>query len=93
VTASADEAARLVAAGNDLEDRGLLDAAQEHYLRAIAAAPQAPRPWLNLGNVLARQGRAADAIAAVQSALAIAPDFAPAHLQPRAAVSRERAAR
>ena len=74
-----DEATRLVALGNDLEDRGRLDEAQACYRQAIAAAPLTPRPWLNLGNVLERQGHVQAAVEAASEAIAVAPDFAPAH--------------
>ncbi len=79
MTVADDEVSRLIAAGNALEDRGELDAAQAHYLRAVALAPDAPRPWLNLGNVLERKGRIGEAIAAAASAVHAAPTFAPAH--------------
>ncbi|HTQ00552.1 MAG TPA: tetratricopeptide repeat protein [Casimicrobiaceae bacterium] len=79
MTRSDDEAARLIALGNALEDSGRLSEAREHYRRASAAAPGSPRPWLNLGNVLARMGSPGDALGAVDHAIALAPDFAPSH--------------
>jgi predicted O-linked N-acetylglucosamine transferase (SPINDLY family) len=79
LTLSDDEAARLIALGNALEDSGRLSEAREHYRRAADAAPGSPRPWLNLGNVLARMGSPDDALGAVDHAIALAPGFAPSH--------------
>jgi len=79
VTALSDDAQKLIAAGNDLEDRGLLEEARKHYLDAAAVAPASPRPWLNLGNVLERQGQPDAAVEAVETAIKLAPDFAPSH--------------
>ena len=79
MTAAPGDCSALIAAGNALEDRGELDQARARYLEAIAASPESPRPWLNLGNVLARQHRHAEAIDAVRTAIALAPTFGPSH--------------
>ena len=46
---------------------------------AIALRPDVPSLWVNLGGVLAQQGRLAEAIAAFNKAIADKPDFALAH--------------
>ena len=79
MTAPSDEAQRLIAAGNDLEDRGQLEEARQQYLVAATIAPASPLPWLNLGNVLERQGQPDAAVEAVETAIKLAPDFAPAY--------------
>ena len=42
-------------------------------------APASPRPWLNIGNVLERQGRREAAVEAIETAIELAPDFAPSY--------------
>ncbi len=79
VTATSDDASRLIKAGNDLEDRGQLEEARKQYLDAAAMAPASPRPWLNIGNVLERQGRREAAVEAIETAIKLAPDFAPSY--------------
>ncbi len=72
-------AERLIADGHALEDAGRFGEAQQLYQAAADAAPDSPRPWLNLGNVLHRQGRLDDALSATRRAIALAPDFGPGH--------------
>jgi tetratricopeptide (TPR) repeat protein len=49
-------------------------------LRAIALKSDFVDAHSNLGNVLRRQGKVEEAIAACRRAILIKPDFAPAHL-------------
>lgn len=72
------EAQRIIGLGNDLEDRGDLDAALARYREAASLAPRYARAHLNIGNALQRLGRLDDAIVAQRTALAIDASFAPA---------------
>jgi len=57
--------------GNSAYAQKDLGGAERAYRQAIAAHPDAGDAWNNLGQVLADQGRRADALAAVQRAIAL----------------------
>lgn len=63
-----------------LEKRGFPDDAIAHYRAAIAARPDRPEPFSNLGELLARRGQTRDALALFERAVAIAPNYTPAHV-------------
>ncbi len=65
------EAAAL--AGVIHESLGALDQAEKSWRRVLAARPAAPA-WFNLGNVLRRRGREAEAVDAYLQAHRLAPD-------------------
>lgn len=52
---------------------GDLSAAEEHYRQATSASPKGAAAWFGLGNLLGRQGRYAEAIAAYSASLEIDP--------------------
>jgi tetratricopeptide (TPR) repeat protein len=66
------------------ETEGNIAAAIESYRRAIAWQQETSRidehPYVNLGNLLAEQGRSQDAIGPLEKAVAIAPNNAYCHL-------------
>jgi predicted O-linked N-acetylglucosamine transferase (SPINDLY family) len=66
-----DEADRLIAEGNRLEDAGDARAACERYRAALGLAPQYARAHLNLGIALEALGEAEPARRAFEAALAI----------------------
>jgi tetratricopeptide (TPR) repeat protein len=72
------ECERLLALGQALEDRGLLDRAAECFTRATVLRPQFAEAHNDLGVVLLRLGRTDAAIASCQRALALRPQFAAA---------------
>jgi tetratricopeptide (TPR) repeat protein len=72
------ECARLLARGQALEDKGLLDRAAECFTRATVLRPEFAEAHNDLGQVLLRLGRTDAAIASCQRALALRPRFAAA---------------
>lgn len=65
--------------GRLLHNQGDLAAAEDHYRKALAAAPTA-LPWFNLGVVLEDQGRADEAITAYRASLELDPSLGETHL-------------
>jgi tetratricopeptide (TPR) repeat protein len=63
-----------------LHRRGELERAKEHYLAALAIAPELPSSHVDLGAVHAQLGRREEALDQFQEALRIAPDFLDARL-------------
>ena len=59
--------------------RGDFDEAERRYRRVIALAPDNPLVYLNLAGLLDRQGRAAEALDAVQTAIARSVGDGPGH--------------
>jgi len=72
------ECARLLALGQTLEDKGLLDRAAECFTRATVLRPELAEAHNDLGQVLLRLGRTDAAIVSCQRALALRPQFAAA---------------
>jgi Flp pilus assembly protein TadD/2-polyprenyl-3-methyl-5-hydroxy-6-metoxy-1,4-benzoquinol methylase len=64
--------------GGMLKDLGELDLAANSYRRVLSLTPD-PEALNNLGIVLRRQGKMADAIDCYKKALALKPEFAEAH--------------
>ncbi len=62
------------------ERQGDLRGAEEAYRKAIALAPEAPRPRYNLGTLLAQRGEAREAIEQLAAAVRLAPDFKDARI-------------
>jgi len=60
-------------------EAGHLDRTVEHFAQTVRVRPDSPAGHYNLGNALFRQGRRAEAIAALRKALALEPDYALAH--------------
>src|SRR5260370_923033 len=58
---------------------GALDEPHAAYWEAIAGCGDSPLVAMNRATLQARQGRRADAIAALRASLALHPDYAPAH--------------
>jgi protein O-GlcNAc transferase len=69
----------LLAEGNALEDRGEVASAFALYQRAVDAAPDSWRAWLNLGNAHRGLGQFADAASAYREAIEIEGKSAAAH--------------
>ena len=67
-----------VARGQQLEDAGDLQGAEAAFRAAVAAAPDYPRAYLNLGNALQKQRRLADAEAVQREAVRIDEAYVPA---------------
>ncbi len=65
--------------GNRLEDGGDVQGARRVYERAVEAAPDAWRAWINLGNALRGLGLFGEAAERYRRAIAIHPDSAGAH--------------
>jgi protein O-mannosyl-transferase len=65
--------------GGMLLERGAVDEAEAHLLRAIAIEPTYPEAYDNLGIVLHRRGRLDEAIARYREALRLDPDYSFAH--------------
>ncbi len=65
--------------GYILERAGKRDAALRFYQRALLLKRDLTPAWFNLGKLLLRDGRFAEALAALDAGLAIAPDDADAH--------------
>jgi tetratricopeptide (TPR) repeat protein len=61
------------ALGTECARRGDLDAAEQHYRKAIALSPEFFKPHNNLGNVLRDRGRLEAAVAEFRAALGIEP--------------------
>ena len=61
--------------GRDLAERGEVDAAIAEYLHALGIRDDIAQIHFELGLALERQGRHAEAIAALERAVAIYPDF------------------
>lgn len=68
-------AARLVEAGNTLEDAGRVAEALERYDEAARLAPRSARPHVNRGNALLALGRAEAATAAYRAATEVDPTY------------------
>lgn len=60
------------------EDAGELERALQQYRKSVEKAPASPTAWTNLGNVLFKSGRGAEARDAYRQALALAPGYGPA---------------
>lgn len=75
----ADQAQRLIAEGQALEERGRAREALRLYDEAITLAPALERAHLNRGNALLALGDVAAATRAYETAIAHAPASAPAH--------------
>jgi glycosyltransferase involved in cell wall biosynthesis len=69
-----EEARAAVAAGEVLYEAGDIVAAAQRFTEATALMPSLAAAWNDLAVVLNEMGRIADAIAAVEAALFIAPD-------------------
>jgi tetratricopeptide (TPR) repeat protein len=65
--------------GAALQAEGRLDAAIEHYRRAVGIDPSYVPSYSNMGAALLASGDSAGAVAAYERALAIRPDFHDAH--------------
>jgi tetratricopeptide (TPR) repeat protein len=65
--------------GTLLTDMGAIDAACRVYAEAIAHHPQNPMGHVNLANLLLRANKHQEARGYYEAALAIDPDYAPAH--------------
>jgi predicted O-linked N-acetylglucosamine transferase (SPINDLY family) len=76
---SVEQADRLIAAGQMLEDYSEFEAALQQYRDGLAAAPSYPRAHMNVGNALVRLNRYDEAVAAHQRAIECDPRYAPAH--------------
>lgn len=74
-----DDAVKLIADGNALEDQGLLQQALELYEAAISVAPGFARSHLNRGNVLLALDDFESAEVAFETVLKLAPSHAGAH--------------
>jgi tetratricopeptide (TPR) repeat protein len=75
--------------GFELQTRGELDEAIEHYRLALLHNPQHAKARNNLGVSLAAQGKLAEAVQCYQAALKLRPDFAVAHNNLGAALTRQ----
>lgn len=75
MTQAADLAA-LMASGTAHAKRGAFDDAARDFTRAVALAPELAAPHMNLGNVLRRLGRAAEALASLERAAMLEPGSA-----------------
>jgi tetratricopeptide (TPR) repeat protein len=62
--------------GAELQTQGRLDAAIEHYRRALAVKPDYAPAYNNLGTALLAKGRAQEAVEAYEQALKLEPDYA-----------------
>jgi hypothetical protein len=60
-------------------EAGHLDRTADHFAHTVRIRPDSAAAHYNLGNALFRQGRRADAIAALRKALEIDPNYALAH--------------
>lgn len=72
-------ATRLIDEGNVIEREGLLDAAMQRYLAALAASPKLARAHLNYGNILLKKGDADGALRAFDCAIELDPEYAAPH--------------
>jgi tetratricopeptide (TPR) repeat protein len=63
--------------GQSLDKLGDFDGAAREYAEAGRLDPHAPQPWFGLGMARARQGRVADAEAALRRALELEPESQP----------------
>jgi tetratricopeptide (TPR) repeat protein len=63
----------------ELQSRGAVDEAVEHYRLALLLNPRHAKAQNNLGLILASKGNLPEAIACYQAALQTSPDFASAH--------------
>jgi tetratricopeptide (TPR) repeat protein len=77
---SAQRVARLTRMGEQLQRRGLLDAAEQSFRQALAIAPDDVGANLDLGELLNRAGRWEEGAACFEAALAQAPDSERAHV-------------
>jgi predicted O-linked N-acetylglucosamine transferase (SPINDLY family) len=73
---SIEEADRLIAEGNGVEDRGNFEGALALYRKAADAAPAYVRAHMNIGNALQRLDRLTEAVAAQRRAVVCAPENA-----------------
>ena len=87
IAAKPDFAEAFSLGGYILERGGHRDAAERFYLRAVTLKNDLAPAWFNLGKLLVRRGRFAEALAAVDAGLAAAPNDADA-LNTRSAVLR-----
>jgi Flp pilus assembly protein TadD/mono/diheme cytochrome c family protein len=60
-------------------EAGHLDRTAQHFAETARVRPESAAAHYNLGNVLFRQGRHAEAVESLRKALAIDPDYALAH--------------
>src|SRR5262249_22935896 len=65
--------------GEACEQQGQLEAAAEHFGRALSLQPELWQPWFNLGKVRQRQGNLEDAVACYREAIRLNPDEPAAH--------------
>ncbi len=61
-----------------LMEAGDQQGAEAQFRQFASRYPEYPAPWVNLAIIAAAQGRDADALTALEKALAINPDYAPA---------------
>lgn len=70
----------LMAEGERFFARGRYEQAADRFRRAAQAQPQRPAAWVNLGVALVEWQQYGAALSALERALELAPEFAPAHL-------------
>lgn len=69
-----------MAEGERFFARGRYEQAADRFRRAAQAQPQRPAAWVNLGVALVEWQQYGAALSALERALEVAPEFAPAHL-------------
>ncbi len=72
-------AEHLILEGNELEDAGDLEQAEQRYRTALQTYPDFPKAYLNLGNIQVAQGHSEDAISSYREALRLEPGYGAAH--------------
>ncbi len=65
--------------GNSFAERGEIDRAADHFVKALQFDPTLALAWTNLGNVHAMRGNGHDAERCFREALRLQPDLAMAH--------------
>ncbi len=79
IISSQSHGERLIIEGNELEDAGDLEQAEQRYRAALQTYPDFPKAYLNLGNIQVTQGHFEDAVSSYREALRLKPGYGAAH--------------